>query len=76
MKKKKISYISVWRCGFSSAKLSHQKSKPVMLLSQVKLAGNRLLGTDMSFFFNVTLFMRICVEICHKSTTLLLPLNL
>ena len=34
------SYISVWRCSFSSAKLAYQKSKPVMLLSQVKLAGN------------------------------------
>ena len=30
-------YISVWRCGFSSANRAHQKSKPVMLLSQVKL---------------------------------------
>ena len=27
-------YISAWRCGFSSAKLVHQKSKLVMLLSQ------------------------------------------
>ena len=35
-----ISYISVWRCGFSSAKPVHQKSKHVMLLSQVKLAEN------------------------------------
>ena len=34
------SYISAWRCGFGSVKLAHQKSKPVMLLSQVKLAGN------------------------------------
>ena len=32
------SYFSVWRCGFSSVKLAHQKSKPVMPLSQVKLA--------------------------------------
>ena len=31
------SYFSVWRCGFSSA---NQKSKLVMPLSQVKLAGN------------------------------------
>ena len=34
------SYISVWRCGFSSAKLAHEKSKPVMLLGEVILAGN------------------------------------
>ena len=31
---------SMWRCGFSSAELVHQKSEPVMLLSRVKLAGN------------------------------------
>ena len=28
---------SMWRCGFSSAKLAHQKSKPVILLSQQKM---------------------------------------
>ena len=33
-------YISMWMCDFSSAKLAHQKSKPVMLLSHVKLVGN------------------------------------
>ena len=38
--------------GLSSAKLAHQRSKPVMLSSQVKIAGNvcnRLYGTYMSF---------------------------
>jgi len=35
---KVLSFISVGRCGFSSAKLVHQKSE--MLLSQVKLEGN------------------------------------
>ena len=34
------SYISVWSCGFSSAKLAHQNFMPLMLVSQVKLAGN------------------------------------
>ena len=70
------SYISVSRCGFSSANLAHQKFKPVMLLSQVKLAGNvchkTLLGTDMSFSSIIqcnSFYVYLCDEIFHNSTT-------
>ena len=47
-------YISVWRCGFSSAKFAHKKSKPVMLLSQV----NHEL-----FKYNSVITLFICVFI-------------
>ena len=64
----------MWRCGFSGAKLAHQKSKPAILLSQVKkkkLAGNvchRL--RDRYELIKKINFMRIFViKFSIKSTT-------
>ena len=74
----KTKYHRTFLCGgFSSAKLALQKSKPVMLLSQVKLAGMFAIDSirdrhECFKYFNVTLFMRIYDVICNKSTTQLL----
>ena len=61
--------VEVW---FSSAKLAHQKSKPVMLLSQVTLAGNAC-HRDRHELFKCnscnSFYACFCDEIFHKCTT-------
>ena len=70
----------LWGCGVSSAKLVHQKSKPVMLLSQVISAGNvcHRLDKDICELFKYnqckSFYACFCDEIFHKNTTQL-PLS-
>ena len=70
----------MWGVVIAVLKLAHQKSKPVILLSQVKLAGKLAIDSirDRHELLSIiqcnSFYVYLCDEILHKITTQL-PLS-